>query len=88
MTTLEDKLIEVWPAFPLVMDDDSDPHSVAWFGMSYRQWLIGQAIAGRLANGSSVDRALGDAFQLADMACARLEQEQNDMRPKKEVLTK
>tara|TARA_R110000803_G_C11989495_1_gene321949 strand:- start:3576 stop:3803 length:228 start_codon:yes stop_codon:yes gene_type:complete len=64
-------------AFPAELSDIGPQH-----GMSYRQYLIGQALAGICANSifteTTVEIDAATAMELADAVIARLEEENND----------
>jgi hypothetical protein len=60
------------PAYPTTVTDDS---STCYFGMSYRQWLIGMALQGCIAAGADALMAGIDAINAADEVLRHLELE-------------
>lgn len=63
------------PAFACEADGGCGP----WPGMTYRQWLLGQALAGNLAYpGTSVEGAVDASFSAADLVIETLDSEKED----------
>lgn len=60
---------QAFPGPPVEMGDGSN---VTCLGMTYHQWLVGQAVAGCLAytDCSGVQESVAAAFATADAICA------------------
>lgn len=68
MKTLDERLAEAKPIFPLTFPEDTPEGKITWFGLTLRDYFAGQALVGLLSGCHIPDMRFDDRDELADYA--------------------